>query len=588
MEDFGSDEAYGAWVADLLAAGRLDAALEFLRSKRASEDYIPENVHYSRLVSRLLSDNRLGEVYDVLVEMMDEGISPDRATMNATLCFFCKAGMVDVAVQLYNSRMELGINPNMQVYNHLIIALCREGSVDRVCQLLEESMQYGYFPGKQTFSIIASMLIREGKLDKMRELLNNALQRDVKPAAVVFARYISALFKAGQVEEACLVPQMVGKENTGLVRYRFTYIDLIRAFIALRRVDVLPELIIEMQEMNHSPSRSLYRDLVCCLCEMGKFDEVLELLSKQLERKELNPRTCYNYFIYGAAHAKKPEMAREIYNRMENAGFEPQIETKLLLLQSYLKSKRIGDALSFFYLLRENKERSNKLYNTFISGLCEAGMPEQAVVFWREVRKKGLIPSLQCYEELVLTLCSAKDYDVAVNVLKDFIETGRPVSAFICNVLLLHTLKSQELLRAWFQARNRSIEAESGGMSKETEKAGWMMLGNLIAAFSGGIRMKENVDKLEELVERFFPVSIYTYNMLLRGLSMAGRMDYACDLFQRIYEKGYVPNRFSFDIIVHGFCKHGKRKEAERWMDAMYRNGFHPTWYTIRLYNNTS
>lgn len=200
----------------------------------------------------------------------------------------------------------------------------------------------------------------------------------------------------------------------------------------------------------------------------------------------------------------------------------------------------------------------------------------------------GFIPSLQCYEELVLRLCSAKDYDVAVKVLEDFSETGRPVSSFICNVLLLHTLKSQELLRAWVRSRNRNSEVKPGGMSEETKGSGQMMLGNLIAAFSAGIRMRESIDKLEELVERFFPVDIYTYNMLLRGLSMAGRMDYACDLFQRICKKGYEPNRFSFDIIVHGFCKHGKRSEAERWMDAMYRNGFHPTWYTIRIYNNTS
>ncbi|KAG1360946.1 pentatricopeptide repeat-containing protein, mitochondrial [Cocos nucifera] len=588
VDEFGSAEAYGAWVADLLAAGKLDAALQFLGSKRASEDYIPETIHYSQLVTRLLRENRLGAVYDVLVEMMEEGIPPDRATMNAALCFFCKAGLVDVAVQLYNSRMDLGINPTEQVYNHLIIALCQGGSIDRVCQVLEESMQHGYFPGRQTFNIIASTLIREGKLDKMRKLLDGALQRDVKPATVVFARYISALRKAGDVEEACLVPQMVGKDNTGLVRYRSTYVNLIRAFIVLRRVDVLPRLIIEMQEIGHSPSRNLYRDVVCCLCEIGKFNEVLELLNKQLERNELDPRTCYNYYINGAGHAKKPEMAREIYGRMENAGIEPQIESKVLLLQSYLKSKRIGDALSFFYYLCEKKEPSNKLYNTFISGLCEAGMPEQAIVFWRKVRDKGLIPSLQCYEELVLRLCCAKDYDVAVKVLEDFSETGRPVSAFICNVLLLHSLKSQELLRAWVRSRKRNSEVKPVGMSEKTKGAGQMMLGNLIAAFSGGIRMRENVDKLEELVERFFPVDIYTYNMLLRSLSMAGRMDYACDLFQRICTKGYEPNRFSFDIIVHGFCKQGKRKEAERWMEAMYRNGFHPTWYTIRIYNNTS
>ncbi|URE20039.1 PPR repeat [Musa troglodytarum] len=586
VDEFGSTEAYGVWVGNLVGAGKLDAALEFLLSKKASEDYIPESFHYGKLIFRLLKENRLEDVYNVLVEMMEEGISPDHITMNAALCFFCKSGMVDVALFLYNSRRELGINPSSQVYDQLINALCRGGNVDDVCLILEESMQQGYFPGKQTFNILSNFLCREGRLDKMRKLLDGALQREEKPLPAVFARYISALCKAGELEEACLVPQIVSGDDASLLgRYKSTYVNLIRAFILLRQVDVLPRLIIEMQNLGHIPSRRLYRSLICCLCEMGKFDEVLHLLDEQLELHELDKRTCYNYFMDGAAHSKRPEVAREVFNRMQTAGLEPTVDNNFLILKSYLKSKQIGDALNFFRYLCEKQEPKTKLYNVFITGLCEAGKPKQAVVFWKEAREKGFIPSLQCYEDLVLELCSNKDYDIVVKVIEDFRQTGRPVSAFLCNVLLLHTLKSQDLLRAWVQTRENSNAVVVSGEPQVSEGS---MLGQLIAGFSGGIRMKDGVDKLDELIERFFPVDIYTYNMLLRGMSMAGRMDYACDLFHRIPKKGFEPNRWTFDIIVHGFCKQGKRKEAERWMEVMYRNGFHPTWYTMRIYNNTS
>lgn len=68
---------------------------------------------------------------------------------------------------------------------------------------------------------------------------------------------------------------------------------------------------------------------------------------------------------------------------------------------------------------------------------------------------------------------------------------------------------------------------------------------------------------------------------------MAGRIDCACNLFSRIQKKGYEPNLWTYDIIVHGFCRQGNRKEAERWIDEMYRNGFRPTNYTMRRFNNT-
>ncbi|KAJ6835071.1 putative pentatricopeptide repeat-containing protein [Iris pallida] len=301
-----SDEAYGVWVTGLITSGRLDRAIEFLRGWRKGEEaYVPEDAHYGKLISRLLNENRLEQVYDVLVEMMEEGISPGKATMNAVLCFFCKAGMVDVALQLYNSRLELGISPTKWVYNYLISALCRSGNIEEVCEVLKESMQQGYFPGRQTFNILANALCRDGDVERLRKLLDGALERDIKPTTAVLARYISALCRAGELEAACLAPQVAGREAIGLGRYKYTYTSLIRAFTSLGRVEVVPRLVIEMQEHGHSPSRSLYRSVVCSLCEAERFEDVLHMLDRQMELKGTDQRTFYNYFIEGAARARK-------------------------------------------------------------------------------------------------------------------------------------------------------------------------------------------------------------------------------------------------------------------------------------------
>ncbi|KAJ6849962.1 pentatricopeptide repeat-containing protein, mitochondrial [Iris pallida] len=584
-----NDEVYGAWVAGLISGGRLDKAIEFLQGRKGEEVYVPEeDMHYGKLISRLLNENRLEQVYDVLVEMIEEGFSPGKATMNAVLCFFCKAGMVDVALQLYHSRLELGISPTKWVYNYLISALCRSGNIEEVCEVLKESMQQGYFPGRKTFNILANALCRDGDIERLRKLLDGAVERDIKPTTTVLARYISALCKAGELEAACLVPQVAGGEAIGLGRYKYTYTSLIRAFTSLGRVEVVPRLIIEMQEHGHSPSRSLYRSVVCSLCEAERFEDVLHMLNKQMELKNIDPRMFYNYFIEGAARAKKLEMAREIYSRMESAGVQPNLDTKIILLMGYLKSKMISNALSFFSYLHNERVPSTKLYSIFISGLCEVGKLDLAVESWQEMREKRLIPSLQCYEELVLTLCFWRKYDIVIDVLEDFRNAGRKVSPFICNVLLLHTLKTQELLETWYgRSKEARVEGEEEEGNRETWGSSKKLLDQLIAEFSHRIRSRENLENLEEVVERYFPLDIYTYNILMRGLSMVGQMDYACTLFNKMRKKGYEPNRWTYDVLVHGFCKQGKRKDAERWMEEMYRSGYHPTWYTIRVYNNT-
>ncbi|MQL88210.1 hypothetical protein Taro_020766 [Colocasia esculenta] len=584
VEEFGTARAYAVWMRDLLDAGGTNKVLTFLYSKKESEDYRPDVFFYNKLICQLLKENRLEEVYEILVEMREKGIAPDKVTMNFALCFFCKAGMVDVALMLYKSRLEFGLSLNNLAYNHLINALCTKEDVGEVYKILEDSLKHGYFPGQQTFRILTALLCQKGKLDMMGKLLDMALQLNPTPMTAACSKYIAALCNANRPEEGYLVLQKV--TGTNHLQNGYMYTSLIRGYILLRRSDMVCKLFMEMQDSGHTPSRSLYREIICCLCNMGDYDQVLNLLETQLAQQGTNARACYNHFIYAAGHAKKHELAIEVLQRMRRAGIEPNMATNLLMLECYLKSQRISDALNFFYELCQVREPSNRLYNILIIGLCKAQKLDQALLFWREIRGKGLIPSLHCYEELVHAFCSAKDYYNLVKTLKDFEETGRQVSTFICNLLLLHSLKNPELSQTWdmvgIPIEKISVTDESG----EGTHSNHLILGQLVSAFSGRIRIREGLDCLEEVVEKYIPVDCFTYNVLLRALTMAGRMDYARQMFDRMCKKGHQPNRHTYDIVLHGFCKQGMKEEAAAWKNEMITNGFYPTWYTIDLYNS--
>lgn len=64
-------------IGDLLHAGKVDWALDFFKSKK-TEGYIPETLCFNMVICRLLRDNRLKEVYNLLVEMMEAQIAPDK------------------------------------------------------------------------------------------------------------------------------------------------------------------------------------------------------------------------------------------------------------------------------------------------------------------------------------------------------------------------------------------------------------------------------------------------------------------------------------------------------------------------------
>ncbi|GAB2266626.1 hypothetical protein Dimus_001622 [Dionaea muscipula] len=555
--------AYGVWIRHLVQAGKLDSALEFLQSKKSLEGYVPEVFRYNILISKLLRENRVQEVYDMLTEMNEYQIVPDTYTMNNALCFFCKVGMVDVAIELFKSRSEYGLTPSSMAYNYFINTLCGDGSIEEACHILKNAVDQGYFPGKRTFSILSDALCREGKLDKMKDLVIIALERNFMPSNSTYDKFIAALCRAQRVEDGYLIHGELNRLHK--VLRPSTYASMIYGFINFRRGDIAARLLLEMQEKGHIPARHLFRDVIRCLCDMDDpRKQVLQLLELQLSYHQ--PSTMiFNYYIDGAGHAKIPDLAREIYERMLSSGIVPNLSSDILMLQSYLKSERISDAVNFFHEVGHRRENRRKMYNTMVVGLCKVNRSDIALSVLADIRKKGLFPSLQVYEELIRLLAAENKHEVVMMLINDLDAVGRHVSPFIGNVLLYRSLKGTGLYKAWLRTRDAIQETRSSSM-----------LGQMLAAFSAHIKTSSHVKDLELVIQECFPPNIYSYNMLLRKLCV-DQIDEALKLFKDIRQKGYEPNQWTYDILVHGLVKHGRNAEARRWMDEMLHQGFYLT-----------
>ncbi|CAH9147809.1 unnamed protein product [Cuscuta epithymum] len=555
------DHAYSAWINNLVKAGKLNGALEFLQKRNMVDGPVPLYFRYNTLLCRLLRENRLEEVYDWLMEMKEQGISPDTVTMNITLCFLCKVGMVDVALELYDSRADFQLSVNSMAYNYLINTLMSDSSNDDASRVLRNGIEHGYFPGRRTLSIIANSLCKEGKLDRVNELILSALDHNHIPSDSMYNRFISALCKSDRVQDGFLLHEQLSRCNR--VTSRNTYFDLISGFVKTSRADIAARLLIEMQENGHRPTRQLFRGIIFCLCQLNNPEQhFFSFMEMQLSRFEPSV-TNYNFFIDGAGHAGKHELAREVYEMMSRTGTYPTLNSHILLLHSYLKNGRISEALNFFYDLTKGRGiTSRKVWHVMIVGLCKVDKPQHAWdVFWK-MRGEGRKPTMESYEELVSLLCSHREYYLALTVVDDLIECGRKVTSFIGNVLLLHCLRTPKLYDVWLNSRN---DQNATLMS--------LKLGQLLEVFSGCSTASLDINQIEELIRQCFPLDVYTYNMLLRRLSMHG-VDSASCYFNTLRKKGYEPNRWSYDIIVHGLSKCGRTSEARRWIAEMLGKGY--------------
>ncbi|KAM7271794.1 hypothetical protein ACFE04_031008 [Oxalis oulophora] len=568
--------AYGVWIQRLVQSGKLDTTIDFLRSKASQEGYVPDLFSYNKLVCGLLKENQLMQVFDLFMEMKKAQIIPDKVTMNAVLTLFCKAGEVDGALELYNySRSQVGLSVNSMAYNCLIDILCENGRSDEAYGLLKNSIEQDLFPGKKTFLILADILCREGEIDKMKELLAVSLGRKSVPNHM-YNKLITVLCRAGRVEDAYLIHSELNKVDKTVSQT--TYFSLIHGFNKLSKGDIASRLLIEMQEKGYHPSRYLFRSVICCICQMknpaNKFSTLVEM---QLSRSGSDVN-IYNFLIDGAGHAKKPEFARLVCETMQKNGIMSTQDSDILMLQCYLKSDRIFDAVSFFSMLKSSRKIGKKVYHAMVAGLCRANRINSALELFKEMKDEGLTPSYACYEMLIQSLCSKGKYENAISLIFD-LETSRgPVTSFIGNVLLLHSLGSNELYGAW--KKSRQVGKESSQISQ---------LGHLVWLFSNCLQAYSfGIADLEQLVQRCFPLDIYTYNLLLKKFSW-NDIDSACELFTRMCEKGYEPNRWTYNIFVHILLKHGRTDEFKTCVKEMISKGFDPPKhlkYNLEMINN--
>lgn len=554
------ENAYGVWLKGLVRGGKLDEALKFFWRKKDEEGYVPGLVWYNILICRFLRENRLRDAYDLLMDMSETSIPPDMITMNAVLCFFCKAGMVDVALELYNSRSEFGLSPSYMAYKYLILTLCWDGCVKEAYSVLKSAVGQGYFPGRHTFNTLANALCRECKIDEMKELLELALARNFTPHSSTYDKFISALCRAGRVEDGYLVH---GEIND--VTARISYRKMIKGFKKSKRGDMAVRLLVEMKANGHRLTRSLCKPVLSCVLEMDNpkahFFNLLEMLSRHETHCEI-----YNCFIDAAGYAKNPEVAREVFELMKRNGVQPNMSSRVLILESYLKSDRISDALNFFNYLRCQGMATKTLYSALIYGLCKCKKLDIALESLSEMIQAEFNPGIECYELLVQQLCSSGRYHEAINVVNVYEKMGRRLTSFIGNVLLYHSLISPEVYNICVHLRG----VEEGDFS------GSSMLSLIIGAFSGRLRVIHCIEDLEELIAKCFPLSVYTYNLLLRKVSNSD-MDQACELVDRMCQMGYKPNQWTFNIMLHGFSKQGRKDKAKWWVEEMYQKGFYPT-----------
>jgi pentatricopeptide repeat protein len=237
----------------------------------------------------------------------------------------------------------------------------------------------------------------------------------------------------------------------------------------------------------------------------------------------------------------------------------------------------LSKALELFDRMTDNKSAKNKrplrnevTYNTLISALCSAEMPEKAFSIFAQMRRGGLRPDKFTYTSLLRVCVSESDLQ---ELFYDMLESGAKPDVVTYNTMIKTLCRKRQLT----QATKLVTEMESRGISPDSRTYGALMNGLLQAGKpSACLTLFEAAcsnSRTSALTD-----NVHLYTCAITAASTLGDHERALELVSRMTGNGVKPNLKTLTAVMGACLASGKPELAAQLFRKMDR----PDGYAIR------
>ncbi|KAL8061067.1 hypothetical protein ABFX02_02G064300 [Erythranthe guttata] len=238
-------------------------------------------------------------------------------------------------------------------------------------------------------------------------------------------------------------------------------------------------------------------------------------------------------------------------------------------------------AFTFFHCsrLRLNLIHLEPTFDLLLRSLCQMGRHDSAELVYQYMKSDGFLPDTSVLDFVVSSFANAGKFRIAEEILiaraEYCNEKDEIVSSFVYNNFLSMLTNKNRIDDAVLFFKSHILRLKS--FCPDTCSFNIVMRGLCRAS---------KVDKAFEFfdVMRSFSCSpdLVTYNTLINGLCRVGNVDRAEDLLREIKAQ----SEFSADVVTYtsvisGYCKLGKTDAAAFLFEEMINNGIRPNLFTF-------
>ena len=233
-----------------------------------------------------------------------------------------------------------------------------------------------------------------------------------------------------------------------------TYHITIKKLGAARLYDDMDVVVEQLLSEPNIGSEALYNTIIYFLTEARKLTRAAIIFKHMRSCSTLDCRPSIRTYdiLFAAFLSRRSDsyinhmyMAtiRSLFKQMVNDGIEPDIFSLNSMIEGYVLSLHVNDALRIFHQMGVvyNCLPNSRSYDYLIHGLCAQGRTDNARKLCNEMKRQGFVPSSKSYNSLVNALALGGEVDEAVSYLWEMTEKQRSADFITYQTVLDHMSK---------------------------------------------------------------------------------------------------------------------------------------------------
>ncbi|KAJ6817088.1 pentatricopeptide repeat-containing protein-like [Iris pallida] len=509
----------------------------------------------------------------------------DVVSWTALLNAYSTAGLLDDAVDVFNSMRENGVRPDLICWNALISGHARSGDIGKAARLMEEMAASALEPGVNSWNGIISGCVQNGLFETAafvfrdmcsrvrpngvtvasvlpacsglgglslgRELHCYVIRSGIKTNVYVGGSLIDMYLKCGMKEYAERVFSMIQDKNTTICN------EMIAAYVEEDEIGEALELLVSMKEGGLEPDVVTYNTFLAAYARKGKKQEAFELMSEMSERGLRPNVVSVNALISGFHRSGLNTEALRVFRTQFSEGVSVRPNavsvTSLLSVCTDLQLRHLGKEIHG-YVTRNEFESSIFVSSALVDMYARCEEIDSAKTVFDGITDKNVVS----WNVLMAGHNHNGNPEAALKLFTEMLEESTvPPNSVTLMILLLACSNTAAL----------SLGKELHGYIEKQKPDDYP-----VALASGLISMYAKCGSIGDARLVFDCADrkdVAVWNAMISGYSLHGMGTDAIDLFEDMEASGIKPDRITFAALLSACAQEGLVDEGWNYFYAM-------------------